>query len=214
MLARNFLPLLYLDAPSLSFLVWLSPLAYLRLLRSSPTAHPQPTNPTFPIDIPLAHLTTVLSGSYAGSTIARLKLVPSSEGLDLPSQPSFPNDHVFPRVASHSWILEFNRPSKSRHQPTNCGVIVSQSRLRAIQAVLALDMSADVLMNMGVSAGSTGAGLANLGAFGHIGPVTGMNMSNLAFNGFMISPSHGQSIDGGSWVDLLVSVVQDNVVQS
>ena len=69
-------------------------------------------------------------------------------------------------------------------------------------------MSTDVLMNMSVPAGAaTGSGLGNLGPFGPIGPVTGMNMGNLAFNGFMIGPSH-QSIDSGSWVDLLVSAVQ------
>ena len=67
-------------------------------------------------------------------------------------------------------------------------------------------MSTDVLMNMSVPATSaTNAGLGNLG---HFGPMTGMNMGNLAFNGFMIGPSHAQSVDSGSWVDLLVSVVQ------
>jgi len=76
-------------------------------------------------------------------------------------------------------------------------------------------MSTDVLMNMSVPAGSTtGAGLGNLGAFGSIGPVTGMNMGNLAFNGFMMGPSHSQSFDSESWVDLLVSVVQTNTLCS
>lgn len=207
MLALNSLPLLYLDAPSLSFLVWLSPLAYLRLLRSSPNTQPQASSLNPPIDIPVAHLTAALSGKYDGATIARLKLVPSSEGGGTPPQSNYPNDHTFPQVPSHSWVLEFNRPSRSRHQPANCGIIVSQSRLRAIQAILAVDISTDVLMNMSVPTGPTsGAGLGTLGHFGSIGPVTGMNMGNLAFNGFMMSPSHAQSIDSGSWVDLLVSV--------
>lgn len=209
MLARNSLPLLYLDAPSLSFLVWLSPLSYLCLLRSVSALQPQTSNSNPSIDIPVAHLTTVLSEKYDGATIARLKLVPSSDGVVASSQPIFPNDHTFPAVPSHSWVLEFNRSSRSRHQPANCGVVVSQSRLRAIQAVLAADMSTDVLMNMTVPAGSAaGAGLGNLGPFGSMGSVTGMNMGNLAFNGFMIGPSHAQSIDSGSWVDLLVSVVR------
>ena len=200
MLARNPLPLLYLDAPSLSFLVWLSPLSYLRLLRSSPTAQPQTSYPNPSVDIPVAHLTAILSEKYDGATIARLKLVPSSEGVGTSSPPNPPNDHTFPQVSSHSWVLEFNRPSRSRHQPTNCGVVVSQSRLRAIQAVIAADMSADVLMNMSVPAGSsTGVGLGNLGSFGPMG--------NLAFNGFMMGPSHSQLVDGGSWVDLFVSMV-------
>jgi hypothetical protein len=147
-----------------------------------------------------------LSGKYDGATIARLKLVPSSEGVGASPQSDFPNDHTFPQVPSHSWVLEFNRPSRSRHQPANCGVIISQSRLREIQAAIATDMSTDVLMNMSVPA--TGAGLGNLGPFGPIGPVTGMNIGNLAFNGFMIGPSHAHSIDSGSWVDLLVSVAQ------
>ena len=208
MLARNSLPLLYLDAPSLSFLVWLSPLSYLRLLRSLPAAQPQGSNSNPSIDIPVAHLTAALSGKYDGATIAHLKLVPSSEGVGTSPHSNFPNDHTFPQIPSHSWVLEFNRPSRSRHQPGNYGVVVSQSRLRAIQAVLAMDMSTDVLMNMSVPGGSTGAGLGNLGPFGSMGPVTGMNMGNLAFHGFMMGPSHAQSIDSGSWVDLLVSVVQ------
>ena len=193
MLSRCPLPLLYLDAPSLSFLVWLSPLSYLRLLRSAPSVHPG-TSSFYPsIDIPVAHLTTILSEKYDGATIARLKLAPSSEGIGTSSPSSFPSDHAFPQVPSHSWVLEFNRPFRSRHQPANCGIVVSQNRLRAIHAVLAADMSAEVLMNIGVPAGSSALG--NMGSFGH-----------LAFNGFMMGPSHGQSIDSGSWVDLLVSV--------
>ncbi|KAF8134619.1 hypothetical protein EV363DRAFT_1448274 [Boletus edulis] len=206
MLARNSLPLLYLDAPCLSFLVWLSPLAYLRLLRSLPTPHPQTSSPQPSIDILIPHLTMSLLAKYDGATIARLKLVPSSEGVGVSPQSNPPNDHTFPQVPSHSWVLEFNRPSRLRHQPANCGVVVSQSRLRAIQAVLAMDLSTDVLMNMSVPTGSTtAAGLGNLGPFGPIGPVTGMNMGNLAFNGFMMSPSHAHSIDNGSWVDLLLN---------
>ncbi|KAG6375428.1 hypothetical protein JVT61DRAFT_2985 [Boletus reticuloceps] len=162
---------------------------------------PQPS-----IDIPIPHLTMSLLAKYDGATIARLKLVPSSEGVGVSPQSNPPNDHTFPQVPSHSWVLEFNRPSRLRHQPANCGIVVSQSRLRTIQAVLAMDLSTDVLMNMSVPTGSTtAAGLGNLGPFGPIGPVTGMNMGNLAFNGFMISPSHAQSIDNGSWVDLLLN---------
>lgn len=64
-------------------------------------------------------------------------------------------------------------------------------------------------MNMNVPAGSsTGAGLGSLGPFGSLGSMTGMNMGSLAFNGFTMGPSHAQLIDSGSWVDLLVSVVQ------
>lgn len=70
-------------------------------------------------------------------------------------------------------------------------------------------------MNMGVSAGSaTGAGLGNLGSFGSIGSVTGMNMGSLAFNGFTMGPPHAQLTDSGSWVDLLVSVVQAIIMSS
>lgn len=157
----------------------------------------------------MTHLTTALSGKYDGATIARLKLVHSSEVIGASPHSNFPSDHIFPQVPSHSWVLEFNRPSRLRRQPTNHGVVVSQSRLRAIQAVLAVDMSTDVLMNMSVPTGSsTGTGLGNLGPFGSIGPVTGTSMGNLAFNGFMMGPSQAQAIDSGSWVDLLVSVVQ------
>ncbi|KAG9316687.1 hypothetical protein JVU11DRAFT_2747 [Chiua virens] len=198
MLARNPLPLLYLNAPTLSFLVWLSPLAYLRLLRSSPTVQPQMTSAS--IDIPVAHLTSTLSEKYDGATIARLKLVPSPEGIGASAPPNFPNDHTFPHVPSHSWVLEFNRPPKSRHHPTNLSVIVSQSRLRAIQSVLAMDTSAEALMNMSVPTGPpNGPGLGNLG------PFAGMNMGSLGFNGFMIGPPHAQPIDCGSWVDLLLN---------
>ncbi|KIK98653.1 hypothetical protein PAXRUDRAFT_823625 [Paxillus rubicundulus Ve08.2h10] len=208
MLTQHALPLPYLNTPSLSLLVWLSPLTYLRLLRSSPEGE-KPRTYTGPTDVSNAHITSVLSKDSDGATIASLKLVPSSEVFGVSSLPDFPNDHIFPDLPSHTWVLEFNRPSRSRTYSAKDGVVISQSRMRAIQDAIGADIDTDALMNISAQPGpSAGTGLGNMGSFGSVGLVSGMSMGQLGFNGFMMGPPHSQSIGhngGGSWVDLLIN---------
>ncbi|KAF9230028.1 hypothetical protein BU15DRAFT_18371, partial [Melanogaster broomeanus] len=157
-LTQHALPLLYLNTPSLSFLVWLSPLTYLRLLRTSPVGELR-TGTGF-TDIPSAHLMSSLSKQSDGATIASLKLIPSPETFGVSSPPDFPNDHTFPDIPSHTWVLEFNRPSRSRSHPANGGLVVSQSRMHAIQSVIDPNMDTDMLMSMSAPAsiGPNGSG--------------------------------------------------------
>lgn len=191
-LAHRALPMTYVDSPSLSFLVWLSPLAYLGLLRSSPR-----TVATGMTDIPSAHLTTSLVNNPGGATFATLKLVPSADVLSSVDASEGQNDHVFPSTPSHSWILDFTRPighSNVRHN----GIVVSQTRMRAIQCVLGVDMTAEML------GAPIGAALGNMGSFGSI--------SQLGFNGFTVPSSQTTSMGDSfcidtSWLDMLVRVL-------
>ncbi|KAI6021489.1 hypothetical protein BKA83DRAFT_4282601, partial [Pisolithus microcarpus] len=86
LLVQRAFPILYLNFPSLSFLVWLSPHAYLHLHSSMPK-------------------------HVRGATgQADISLVPSSEVLTCwRSCQEGQNDHAFPSSPSHSWILEFSR---------------------------------------------------------------------------------------------------------
>ncbi|KAF9227286.1 hypothetical protein BS17DRAFT_457490 [Gyrodon lividus] len=208
-LTKHALPLLYLNTPSLSFLVWLSPLAYLRILRSSSEAG-QLRAGTVSTDVPNAHLTSALSKQLDGATVASLKIITASEAFGVSSLPGPHNDHIFPVIPSHTWVLEFNHPSRSQTHLAKGGVVMSQSRMCAIQDAIGADMASDVLVNMGAPAGpSAGTGLGNMSSFGSVGPVPGMGMGQLGFNGFMMGTPHAQSNGpngGGSWVDLLASV--------
>ncbi|KAJ8583810.1 hypothetical protein M405DRAFT_866749, partial [Rhizopogon salebrosus TDB-379] len=76
LLTQHALPLPFLVTPSLSFLVWLSPRAYLQIFRSSPSSK-QPS--IWNIDVPIAHLKTSLQDIPEDVTIATLKLVPSTD---------------------------------------------------------------------------------------------------------------------------------------
>lgn len=200
-LAQRALPILYFDTLSLSFLVWLSPLAYLRLLRSSP-----PRAVVGPIDISLAHLKDSLAKNSEGATIVSLRLVPSSDILSTTTMALADdhNSHTFPSTSSHSWVLDFS----SRPYPSHGGIVVSQSRMRAIQNILGVDMTADYLMGMGVPTGtSVGNGMGSMGSFGSV-----RSIGQLSFNGFTVPPSQATSFGNSSaqancnWVDLLVSV--------
>ncbi|KAH7888628.1 hypothetical protein F5I97DRAFT_1925147 [Phlebopus sp. FC_14] len=205
MLAQRVLPIAYLNTPSTSFLVWLSPLAYLQLARSS-SSH-QLKTVSASIDIPLAHLMTSLSNQLDGATIPSLRLVPSTDIFNIGPPPEGQNDHIFPAVLSHTWVLDFTRPSCS--DATRKGVIVSQTRMRAIQSIIGGDMDANILMNLGTPpAESVTPG--NTGPFGSISSLSSTTIGQLGFNGFAMGSSQGQSVDtsgggGSSWVDLLLN---------
>ncbi|KIJ67853.1 hypothetical protein HYDPIDRAFT_37449 [Hydnomerulius pinastri MD-312] len=209
-LSQRALPITYLNTPSLSFLVWLSPLAYLRLLRSLPIEQPSTTSGS--TDIPMLHLTSSLSEKSGGATIASLKLIPSSDAFGVPSLSDAQNDYIFPDTPSRTWVLDFNRPSTAQSFPANSGVVMSQNRMRAIQNVIGAGIDADMLMSLGTPRGaSVSASLGNMGTFGSIASLPGMGMGQLGFNSFSMGSTQSQSMGisgggvGGSWVDLLLN---------
>ncbi|KAI6157857.1 hypothetical protein BKA82DRAFT_4062535 [Pisolithus tinctorius] len=191
LLVQRAFPILYLNFPSLSFLVWLSPLAYLQFRSSIPKHLRGATGQT---DIPLAHLTTSLVNEPKGATVASLKLVPSSEVSIVGAVSEGQNDHSFPSSPLHSWILDFSR-SPSIYQGHG-GIVMSQTRMRAIQGILGIDVATDILMSIGTPAGASG-----MGPFGSM-----PSMSQLNFNNFGASQAttvESLSSIRSSWVDLL-----------
>jgi hypothetical protein len=150
------LPIPYLLAPSLSFLVYVSPLAYLSMLREAPKPLPnQPPQP-LPLDVPLQFLRSKLSQLPNGATLATLVLarvsipsLPSSMHVStFATRPTFPLgsgsdiDYTFPQIVDeillsdepgsglYEWVLDFTANGKTE------GVVVSQSRMREIELVL------------------------------------------------------------------------------
>ncbi|OCH92496.1 hypothetical protein OBBRIDRAFT_886227 [Obba rivulosa] len=154
------LPLPYLTTPSLSFLIYLSPAAYLSLLRSSTVSTSPPQDPQHKlprVDVPLSHLRSKLAAHPRplGATIASLVLIPQSDAaflLDpivvpaLASRPTFlllPSgadiEHEFPHLTELSpvaldfpsrWVLDFTENGKYR------GVVMNQSRMREIELIV------------------------------------------------------------------------------
>ena len=146
LLRGHALGLPYLHSPTLCFLVYLSPWAYLSLQRSAPETTPtQP--PTF--DIPSTHLYNRLCGDspLKGVTRATLTLVPLSTLLHaqpssadplLSGRPSFPLapnaigfSYDFPLPAGpdagkYGWVLAFG----------GRGIVMSQSRMLEIARVV------------------------------------------------------------------------------
>ena len=160
LLRAHALPLPYLIIPSISFLTYLSPLAYLSVLRNSKG---QETDDSFPpLDLTLPQLRLSLSSLNKGVTIATLSLEKLSEAYLYPSSMSMPNvttrptfpllpavsaelDHNLPQfgdsfgvaVDSHdsfsgpyTWVLDFTESGK---RP---GVVTSQSRMKEIELVV------------------------------------------------------------------------------
>ncbi|KAH9055442.1 hypothetical protein EDB87DRAFT_1640875 [Lactarius vividus] len=147
LLRGHALGLPYLHSPTLCFLVYLSPRAYLSLQRSAPATTSSQTQPTT-CDIPSTHLYNCLSEDHPpiGVTRATLTLVPlsalppppSSADPLLSGRPSFPlapNAIGFsydfplptgPDAGKYGWVLGFG-----------AGIVVSQSRMleiaRAVQ---------------------------------------------------------------------------------
>lgn len=154
------LPLPYLTTPSISFLTYLSPAAYLSILRSSasiPFTTRDPSHKLPKVDVPLNHLRSRLASHPRplGATVASLVLTPSSSVAFLPdsismptlaSRPTFPLlpsgsdiDHELPHNSDLSpaalssasqWVLDFTENGKYR------GVVMSQSRMREIEFIV------------------------------------------------------------------------------
>ncbi|KAK7692557.1 hypothetical protein QCA50_004187 [Cerrena zonata] len=155
LLRGHSLPLPYLTAPAISFLVHLSPLSYLTLLRAPVPSVSSPAVPS--LDIPLTTLREriISHPRPAGTTVATLLLASSSipslpidSGMQaLQGRPSFylepdgtkldatlpeamePNDS--PEAGKvHKWYLDFTEGGKYP------GVIMSQSMMRDIENIL------------------------------------------------------------------------------
>ena len=189
LLRAHALPFPYLTTPSISFLTYLSPLAYLNLLRSAsstPTTTP-PANHLPLLDVPITHIRSALTQKVlpAGITLATLVLSPTpppayhQDSMNLSAIDARPSAqlvsdaarvesrYVFPvarEVAAlhgqqFTWILDFTGGG------AHPGVVVSQARMREIELV--------------------------------VNPISGMHH---------IEPSIVSFVGGtGSWVDLLVS---------
>ncbi|KAG5646798.1 hypothetical protein DXG03_002175 [Asterophora parasitica] len=160
LLRSHALPLPYLTSPSISFLVYLSPLAYLTLLRrpAGPTAIQDDQKlPQF--DISLATLRRNISSIPQGVALVTLSLNAAHSGQVFPAtmamptftaRPTFPLvpqgsdlEHVFPKTVGQSnsitlsgdpgqytWMLDFTNGGK------NLGIVMSQSRMREIELVV------------------------------------------------------------------------------
>lgn len=142
LLRGHALGLPYLHSPTLCFLVYLSPRAYLSLQRSAPAAVTLQL-PSF--DIPSAHLYDHLSVDLPplGVTRATLTLVPLPQTPSTPADPmlsshsSFPLapaalefTHDFPLptgpdAGKYGWVLTFGQ-----------GIVMSQSRMLEIARVV------------------------------------------------------------------------------
>ncbi|RPD73523.1 hypothetical protein L226DRAFT_101651 [Lentinus tigrinus ALCF2SS1-7] len=150
------LPLPYLTTPSISFLTYLSPLAYLKLLRTSPAAGRAAPTPHLPsLDVPFQHLRSVLISHPRppGITVATLVLSPTPppahhadstliSAIDTKSSSTLVTDikidFIFPAAREvqalqgqqFTWILDFTEGGKYP------GVVMSQSRMREIEFVI------------------------------------------------------------------------------
>ncbi|TFL03692.1 hypothetical protein BDV98DRAFT_396960 [Pterulicium gracile] len=135
LLRSHALPLPFLASVFMSFLVHLSPRAYLQLKRSSSASDG-------PWDIPTSSLTSFLSAHPRppGTVCAELKLVKRTQdaaadfhmGSTRPSiSQDVPTDHTFPTVENYSWTLDFTGNGDPRK-----GVVTCQSRLKEIETVV------------------------------------------------------------------------------
>ncbi|PCH43561.1 hypothetical protein WOLCODRAFT_103768 [Wolfiporia cocos MD-104 SS10] len=174
------LPLPYLTAPSISFLTYLSPLAYLSTLRGSSSTSADARADLPKLDIPYETLRSRLAAHprSSGATIATLMLSPTTLAIstddamdvsDLRTRPSFilaPSgteiDHELPRVPTPSdlsggptptWILDFTDGGRCR------GVVMSQSRMREIELVVNPLSGMDHIGSMPMMAFGTGSWL-------------------------------------------------------
>ena len=157
LLRSHSLALPYLTAPSISFLIHLSPSAYISLIRNSVEQSAYPF-----LDISPVHLRKGLNNITKGVTLATLRLeqlpgaplYPGSISMpDVTSRPTFPLcpsasrlDHLFPHVDNfgvalntpgatpseppYAWILDFTGNGK------RSGVVMNQSRMKEIELVV------------------------------------------------------------------------------
>lgn len=186
------LPLPYLSVPSLSFLIYVSPRAYLTMLRSSASLPSAPSSPSLPkLDIPFPAI-RAYTGRHprpAGVTTVHLVLTPADDaahgreespvGIEaLAVRPTFPlvpsgdqKDVYFPAATgankgAYSYVLDFTDGGR---EP---GVVMSQSRMREIEMVLNPfgDMSPDSQVSiMGAAAAPSWVDML-LSPGGHLSP--------------------------------------------
>nr|GAT57759.1 predicted protein [Mycena chlorophos] len=139
------LPIPYLTSPSISFLVHVSPQAYLSLKKASPSP-----DPASKLDIPTDLLRSHLSAPRKGFSLATLMLSsltgtqlfpPSLSMPSLLSRPTFPLvptgseiEHIFPQAEAstgqHIWMLDLT------HGGEVPGVVMSQARMREIELII------------------------------------------------------------------------------
>lgn len=146
------LPLHYLSFPSLSFLIHISPLAYLSLLRSSPSPSTNMSGTTtLPgVDVPFTTLRSRLSQPQPllGTVLATLRLAPpdtvwppAAQLLPTPTfRPSFPLDEggaqdfalpqAFVEGATTPWVLDFTDGGRQR------GVVMTQAAMHDVEHAL------------------------------------------------------------------------------
>jgi hypothetical protein len=161
LLRAHALALPYLTIPSISFLTYLSPLAYLSLLRESKG---QETDDSFPpLDLTLSQLRSHLTSFKRGVTIATLSLqklteahlYPSSMSMpDVTARPTFPLvpaaselDHNFPQFGDNFDVTAHRQDSNTFSGPYTWvldftesgkrpGIVTSQSRMKEIELVV------------------------------------------------------------------------------
>lgn len=150
------LPLPYLNCPSLSFLVYLSPAAYLSLIRQPRVV--QTEGQEMNLDISISQLREYLASRHQGVTLGTLRLIPRSgvqlypASMSMPSltpRPTFPLylkgselEHAFleapttsstlvsSSVESYGWVVDFTQGGRQ------AGVVLSQSRMREIETII------------------------------------------------------------------------------
>ncbi|EDR09142.1 uncharacterized protein LACBIDRAFT_296470 [Laccaria bicolor S238N-H82] len=175
LLRSHSLPLPYTISPSISFLTYLSPEAYLSLFREAPSKAVD--DHASYLDISLPHLRSNLANGTKGATIATLLIETFPEGhlsqrsMPIPGLTERPTfhlgsnrptaEHAFPRPADevsqlHVWMLDFTQGGKYP------GIVMSQSRMGEIELI--------------------------------VNPLSGMEGN-----------SHMLSFRTGSWVDLLLN---------
>ncbi|KIK68860.1 hypothetical protein GYMLUDRAFT_255495 [Collybiopsis luxurians FD-317 M1] len=183
LLRAHTLPLPYLKSPSLSFLVYLSPLTYLSLLQSSSSLPPDDSMSLPKFDIPLSHVRSCLVSRSKGATIATLTLSPPVETHIFPASMSIPTltsrptfslvpggsdlEHVFPQLAdlpptsldpadneSSGRNIWFLDFTEGGKYP---GIVTSQSRMREIELVINPLSSMETLNTVGMMSFSTGS---------------------------------------------------------
>lgn len=163
LLRSHALPLPYLIIPSMSFLTYLSPLAYLSLLHDSKGQEQKETDDSFPpLDLTLQQLRLHLTSlNNKGVTIATLSLEKLSEDHLYPSSMAMPNvttrptfplvpavselDHNFPQFGDNFSVAVDSHDSNSApytwvldftHGGKRPGVVTSQSRMKEIELVV------------------------------------------------------------------------------
>lgn len=161
LLRSHSLPLPYLTMPSISFLVYLSPLVYLSLVRNG-TDQSMGDDDGPPLDISISSLRSHLNTTADGVTIAVLYVEKLSEAHLYPASMSMPNltarptfplvssasdfDHSFPQLDGFGMEVtsQDQTPQSEPHawvldfteRGKRSGIVMSQSRMKAIELVV------------------------------------------------------------------------------